>query len=320
MSRTAIARFRFPLLTILAFIVLSTCTDNRPLEVQFQSALEKGLDKYDVMGVTAAVIMPEGYTWTGTAGISHKDVPVDRDMIAAIGSITKNVVAALTLQLAEEGILSLEDPLSKWLPAYPHVNSEITIRQLLNHTSGIYMFWSNQGIWDDLKKERDRIWTPGEILAYIDKPYFQPGEGFRYSNTNYLLAAMVIQEATGHSLAEELRTRFWEPLGMRNTFTAIQENLPVNQLHVWGDNWNNDGSFIDMTFLPRHAHDSISFGSGAICMNAEDLVRWGDALFTGEVLSPRSMEEMLNFVDTGRGGNMESYGLGVQVFRKKSPA
>lgn len=71
-------------------------------------------------------------------------------MVFGIGSITKNIVATLTLKLVEEGKLSLDDPLSKWLPEYPHVNSEITIRQNLNHTSGIYMYWCNQQIWDDL--------------------------------------------------------------------------------------------------------------------------------------------------------------------------
>jgi len=306
---------RFPFLVLFAFVTLSTCTDKRPLDVQFQSALEKGLEKFGVKGVTAAVIMPGGFTWTGTAGVSHDAVPVDSEMITAIGSIAKNVVATLTLQLAEEDFLSLEDPISEWIPEYPHIDPRITIRQLLNHTSGVYMFWSNQQIWDDLKQDREKIWAPEEVLAYIKEPYFPPDQGFRYSNTNYLLMAMIIQKATGHTLAEELRARFWEPLGMKNSFTAIQENLPPNQLHVWGDNWNQDGSFIDMTFLPRQAHDSISFGSGAIYMTAADLARWGHSLFTGKILTPQSMEEMLDFVDSGRGGNMEGYGLGVQKFR-----
>jgi D-alanyl-D-alanine carboxypeptidase len=312
--------FQFSLVflpAILFFLVSFACTDNRPLEQQQQSVLDKGIQKYNVKGVSAAVIMPGRETWLGTAGLSHGSVPVEPGMVSAIGSITKNVVAALTLKLAEDGVLSLEDPLSRWLPEYPNVDSNVTIRQLLNHTSGIYMFWSNQQIWDDMKENREKIWAPEEVLAYINKPYFEPGQGFRYSNTNYLLLAMIIQKATGATLADELRGSFWQPLDLKDTWLAIQEEIPVNQIHIWGDNWNNDGSFLDMTFLPRDAHDSICFGSGSLFMTAENLARWGHFLFEGKILSSASMNEMLKFVDSGSGGNMEAYGLGVQKFRKK---
>jgi D-alanyl-D-alanine carboxypeptidase len=112
-------------------------------------------------------------------------------MLFGTGSITKNFVAALTMKLAEEKILTLDDPLSDWLPAYPYIDGRITIRQLLNHTSGHYMFWDNDSLWDELNKDRTIIWTPEEILAYIREPYFVPGEGWHYSNTNYLLMAMI---------------------------------------------------------------------------------------------------------------------------------
>ncbi len=159
------------LLSLAVFIFYAAsvnCTDNRPLEVQLQSILEKGISKYGVKGVTAAVISPGQKTWLGAAGISHENVPVDPGMVSATGSITKNAVAALTLSLVKDGVLSLENPISKWLPEFPHVDGNTTVRQLLNHTSGIYMFWSNQQIWDDMKKEREKIWTPEEVLNYID--------------------------------------------------------------------------------------------------------------------------------------------------------
>ncbi|UCG58774.1 MAG: beta-lactamase family protein, partial [Phycisphaerales bacterium] len=107
-----------------------------PIETHLQKVLDEGIRKYEARGVSAAVIFPDGKVWTGTSGISHGTVPIEPDMLFAIGSITKTFVAALTLQLVEEGILSLDDPLSKWLPAYPHVDSTATLRQLLNHTSG----------------------------------------------------------------------------------------------------------------------------------------------------------------------------------------
>jgi D-alanyl-D-alanine carboxypeptidase len=181
-----------------------------------QNVLDEGISKQDVRGVSAAVILPNERKWSGVSGTSHDTVAINTDMLFAIGSITKNFVATLTLKLVEEGVLSLDDPLSKWLPAYPHIDSDITLRQLLNHTSGIYMFWSNQQIWDDLKKNRTKIWTPQEVLSYVKEPYFPPGKGYRYSNTNYLLIAMIIEKATGSNLSTEFRKRFWKPLAIEN--------------------------------------------------------------------------------------------------------
>ena len=111
--------------------------------------------------------------------------------------------------------------------------------------------WDNQQIWDDLKKDRTKVWTPEEVLSYIEEPYFTPGNGYRYSNTNYLLLAMIIEKATGSKLSTEFRERFWQNLGIENTYLSLEENIPDNQAHVYGDNFNNDGTNIDLTFLPR---------------------------------------------------------------------
>jgi len=214
-------------------------------------------------------------------------------------------------------MLSLDDPLSKWLPGYPHVDSTITIRQLLNHTSGIYMFWSNQKIWDDLKKDRTKVWTPEEVLIYIKEPYFAPGHGWRYSNTNYLLLAMIIEKVTGSSLSTEFNKYFWEPLDINNAYLSIEEDIPSNQVHVFGDNFNNDGSNLDLTFLPRVSHESITYGSSGLFTTAKDLARWCYALFEGEVLHQQSMDKMLKFVDIGFGPSKRGYGLGVELFRRR---
>jgi D-alanyl-D-alanine carboxypeptidase len=179
------------------------------------------------------------------------------------------------------------------------------------------MFWSNQRIWDDMTKDESKIWTPEEVLSYLKEPYFAPGEGYRYSNTNYLLLMMIIEKATGSKLSTEFRERFWQPLGITNAYLSIQEEIPDNWAHVFGDNFRNDGSWQDVTFEPRAAHDSISLGSAGLYMTAEDLARWCHALFEGEVVSQQSMDEMLQFVDHGFLLKKEGYGLGVQRFRRK---
>ena len=306
------------LILLLTVWAISSCSpDTRTLEEKLQVVLEKNIEDYDTRGVSAAIIMPGRPMWKGVAGISHDTVKMSSDMLFAIGSITKNFVAALTLKLAEEEALSLDDPLSKWLPAYPHIDSTITIRQLLNHTSGIYMFWDHEKIWDDLKKDRTKVWTPEEVLSYIKEPCFPPGDGWRYSNTNYLLLAMIIEKATGSNLSTEFKQRFWQPLNIENVYLSMEEDIPDNQAHVYGDNFNNDGSNIDLTFLPRASHESITYGSSGLFMTAEGLAQWCNALFEGEVLQQQSMDEMLQIVDIGFGRQKRGYGLGVELFVKR---
>ncbi|MFC1613862.1 serine hydrolase domain-containing protein [Gemmatimonadota bacterium] len=305
------------LITLLTAFLPLSCSDNGTIEEKLQRVLDKGISRYNVRGVSAAAIFPDGSVWTGVSGISHDTVSLKPDMLFAIGSVTKNIVAALTLKLAEDSLLSLDDPLSNWLPKYPHIDGNITIRQLLNHTSGIYMFWENQDIWDDLKKDRAKVWTPEEVLTYIKEPYFAPGEGSRYSNTNYLLLAMIIQKATGSSLSTEIRRHFWQPLKIDNAYLSIEEDIPENQLaHVYGDNFNNDGSYLDLTFLPRASHESITYGSSGIFITAKDLVRWCHALFEGKVLQQQSLDEMQQFIDIDISRQNKGYGLGLELYAK----
>ena len=303
-------------IAIMPFLTVCSYGSKHSIEDRMQKVLDKGISKYGVRGASAAVILPDDKIWAGASGISHDTVAMQPDMLFAIGSITKSVIAALTLILVEENVVSLEDPLSKWLPSYPHIDSMITIRQLLNHTSGIYMFWDNQQIWDDLKKDRTKVWSPEEVLSYIKEPYFAAGDGWRYSNTNYLLLAMIIEKATGSNLSTEFKKRFWQPLGIDNVYLSQQEDIPDNQAHVYGDNFNFGGSNIDLTFLPRASHESITFGSSGIFITAEGLARWSHGLFEGRILQQQSMDEMLKFIKFKPVANMRAYGLGVQLYER----
>lgn len=304
------------ILSIICLFTFCSCTQEMPIEDQMQHVLEKGIAKYDVNGVSATVIFPDGEIWNGVSGISHDKVPIEPNMLFAIGSVTKNFVAALTLTLVEEDQLSLDDPLSMWLPTYAHVDGNITIRQLLNHTSGLYMFWDNQEIWDDLIADRTKYFTPDEVLEYIKEPDFEAGEGWGYSNTNYLLLAMIINEATGSNLSTELNNRLYQPLGLTDFYLSQEESIPADQqAHVYSDNW--DGPIRDVTFLPRTSHESITYGSSGIFTTSENLARWSHALFGGIILEEQSMNEMLTFVEFKPVSNMSAYGLGVQEFSKK---
>lgn len=297
-------------------IILCSCKPQISIEEQMQDVLDKSIAKYDVHGVSAAVIYADGRKWNGVSGISHAAVPIEPGMLFAIGSITKNFVAALVLDLVEEGVLSLEDPLNMWLPNYPHIDGEITIRQLLNHTSGLYMFWDNQEIWDELKRDRERYWTPEEVLEYIQEPEFPAGEGWRYSNTNYLLLAMIINKATEGNLSTALRERIFQPLGLSDFYLSQEETIPANQAHVYSDNFEGGTPIRDVTFEPRTSHESITYGSSGIFTTSENLARWSQALFSGEIIEEDSLHEMLTFETFRPVSNMRAYGLGVQEFKR----
>ncbi len=266
---------------LLFALLFASCTrDRRSLDERIHSALERRLGQFHVRGASAAVILGDGPVHCVVAGVSHDTVAIVPDMLFAIGSITKNMIAALVLALAEEDALSLDDPLQKWLPPYPYIDSMITVRQLLGHTSGIFMFWENQKLWDDLIMYRDSLFTPEVVLTYLDKPYFSPGKGFRYSNTNYLLLAKIITKVTGTPLSVQLRRRFWQPLGLAHAFLSMEDDIPKQQLaHVWGDNFEKGGIVKDITFLPRRAHETITYGSSGVFITAHDLALWCAALF-----------------------------------------
>ena len=309
------ARFLLVLSSVLCLNFFSAAC--AALDDHLQPVLDRGLQKHGAKGVSAAIVFPDGSTWTGTSGVSHDTVAMHPEMLFAIGSVTKNVVAALVLRLVEEDILSLEDSLSQWLPAYPHVDGAITIRQMLKHTSGLYMYWENDDIWAELKKDRTKVWSPEEVLSYIKEPYFAPGEGWRYSNTNYLLLAMIIEKVVGEPLAEVMHRFFWAPMAISSAFLSTGESLPENMAHVYGDNFQFGKSERDITFLPRASHESIGFGSSGLFMTSSDLALWCHKLFEGQVLSEPSMTEMLDFVEFRPVSNMRAYGLGVQLFKRE---
>ena len=290
-----------------------------PFGQELQDVLDDGLQVTHGTGVSAAVHVSGQGTWTGVSGMSDLSASkrIKRDMLFDIASVGKIFTAALVLQLAEEDLLSLEDPLHKWLPAYPNIENTITIRQLLNHTSGIFDFVENDAYWHSVWEDPKRLWEPADVLALIREPYFSPGQGARYSSTNYILLGMIVERVTDSTMAEQTRTRFLEPLGLIHTFSIGSEGISGELAHGHFD-LDGDGEIDDMASLPRTAIDSSKWASGSIVSTAEDLARWADALYGGRVLSPEATKQMLSFyrpVAEAPGGALASgYGLGVQEF------
>lgn len=267
-----------------------------------------------VVGISAAVAMPDSGRWKGATGISGETTALEPDMLQGIGSITKTFVATLVLELAEEGKLSLDDSLHRWLPAYANVDSTATIRQLLAHTSGIFNYLENPAVNDSLVKDLGRIWTPEEIVTNFVLPRdFAPGNGWHYSNTGYVLLGMIAERATGNPVETELRSRLLDPLHLAHTFFPEAEELQGDVAAPWSD-VTGDGLPDDISLLSRRGIHSAAWTAGAMFSTPEDLVTWGRALYGGGVLAPASLQQMLSF-RTLSFGLSNGYGLGVMRFR-----
>jgi D-alanyl-D-alanine carboxypeptidase len=282
-----------------------------PLAEQLQAALDKERASNNLIGVSAAVIIPGQEIWRGVSGMSNPAASekIRPEMLFNIASITKIYTAALILKLAEEDQLTLEDPLHQWLPGFENIDSTVTIRQLLNHTSGIFDYLAHPDFIPAVVADLTRFWTPEEMLSYAKEPYFSHGSGWEYSNTNYILLGMIIKKVTHSKVSTELRKRFFGPLNLNNTFLPAEEEMVGKVAHFWSDLLDGDGTLDDLSSLPRTAMYSVTWTSGGIFSTADELAKWAHALYGGDILSQASRDQMLAFhpnpPDNG-------YGLGTE--------
>ena len=285
------------------------------LDEMLQSAMDESLKNSAAVGVSAAIILPDGRLWKGASGISHEGVPLTPDMLFDIASVEKNLQAALALMLVEDKLISLDDSLDKWLPAYPNINGKITIRQLLNMTSGVDKFVDDSNSpWRKGYKNIDfaKKWTWDDIYQkFIGKPNFDPGEKCAYTTTNYILLKMVIEKATGSKQLLELHKRLLGPNGLNQTLTDFFNPLPdhLKIAHSWLD--PGDGKLIDIS------SDSLNWVATMSPMlvysTPGDMVKWMNALFHKKtVLNKDMLKAMLSFFSPVQNEPMmKGYGLGV---------
>ena len=277
-------------------------TFDSTLAASLQFAVDSIRIAQNYKGVSVAVIIPGEGTWLGTSGVSYDNVNITPGMKFCATNCTQTFVAMLILKLAEMNILSLDDSLSKWLPDYQYVDSTITIRQLLNHSSGTYNFNSYPTYWDSIYADPGRVWEPDEILNnFLLDPICSPGSCEFYSNTNYLLAGEVIEAATGSNIAALIRQYILDPLNYESTFFAIEEPWQDTIAHEW-----LSGS--DYSYIDRTSRYSAYWASKSIFSTAENMARMYLDLFNGQIISQSSLDQMLTINQLG------SYGLGIEYY------
>ena len=278
-----------------------------------QQALEQSFARWGVPGASAAVTVDGQGMWIGTAGSNdaHHAEDVTPDLIFGMASITKTVAATTIMLLAEEGKIGLDDRIGDYLAPLPRVDPNVTVRQILNHTSGINNHTNHFALRDSIVANFDRFWTPAEVFdRFVGIPFWAPGTAWRYSNSNYLLAGLLIQAASGQPVSETIRSRIFEPLGMTNMYLSTEEHPTGTLAKGWSD-LDGNGNLNNTISWYSPAWQSISWTGGAMFSTAEDLVRFGDALFGGRIVQQESLDEMMTFEDNGGNG----YGLGVIRYR-----
>jgi D-alanyl-D-alanine carboxypeptidase len=277
---------------------------------KLQDVVDRSRARIPAPGLSVAVRLPDGTTHTFVAGDRQLSPPrpVEPDTVFAIASITKTFVTAVVLQLVDEGRVSLDDPLSRFLPRYPRAR-DITLRDLLGHTSGVHDYFSNPAYARRVFADRERRWTPREVLRFIQAPYCDPGDCFRYSNGNFILLGLVIEEVTGRPLSQVIRDRLLDPLGLSDT--VFQPDDPTPRDAARGHLWGGGDLFYDQSgrsrVRPHLSASTVAWAAGAMASTASDLARWADALYGGEVVSAASLAEMLTFRPR------DEYGLGTRT-------
>lgn len=263
---------------------------SRSVEARIDAAAKEDVESGHVAGAAVAVLQNGHLVFSRGYGRSNLELfaPVRAKTVFRIGSLTKQFTAAGVLLLAEQGKLKIDDRLSLYLPDFPRAN-EVTLRDLLNHTSGIHNFTEGPVI--------EKISTSGatvqQLVAAIagQSPLydFDPGKGWWYSNSNYALLGAVIEKVSGESWATFMKTEIFDKLGMADTAADDARDLVAGRASGYSLIKGAPGKFRNADFTDM----SVPYAAGALRSTVEDLARWNAGLYGGKLLKPQSLKEML---------------------------
>jgi CubicO group peptidase (beta-lactamase class C family) len=260
------------------------------VEAKINAAVQQDVASGGVAGVAVAVLRHEKLVFVKGYGRANLELaaPVNAKTVFRIGSLTKQFTAAGVLLLAEQGKLKIDDKLSLYLPNFPRAN-EVTLRDLLDHTSGIHNFTESPVI--------DKISTSGatvnELVADIagQSPLydFEPGTGWWYSNSNYALLGAVIEKVSGKTWAAFMKSEIFDKLGMTDTAADDARNVVPGRASGYSLINGAPRRFRNADFTDM----SVPYAAGALRSTAEDMARWNAGLFGGKLLKPDSLKQML---------------------------
>lgn len=304
-------------LPVAAYASCSNVSDQK-----IQNIIDQNRVKFDIPGIQVSLLCPEesqprDYV-SGNIKIDS-NIPVRQDHLFQIGSETKSFIAAILLQLDTEGTISLNDYIEKWLPMIPASWHGITITQLLNHTSGLYNY-TDELIELFLKNQVDinKQWSAPELISLVkDKDsYFEPGKGWHYSNTNYVLAGMIIEAASGESVLDAMNNRLIYPSGLMNTY-YVPALYSGDILKRMSHGYSKSGLFPDEPKDVTEINASTFNAAGANISTSHDMSLWFKKLMKGDLLNQTQLAKLMTLVDVYNGQPLPNsptssgYGLAV---------
>jgi CubicO group peptidase (beta-lactamase class C family) len=302
--------------TALLFIALFLCANASASADEVDNYVESHLHQLHIPSASIAIVRDSQIIKAKGYGLANVELNVQasKDTVYEIGSMTKQFTATAIMMLVEEGKVSLDDPVKKYFPAAPETWQHITIKHLLNHTSGIQnhvavpefmnLFQTNVGLFQPSL-------TRAELIKLFFKlPLeFKPGETWAYDNTGYYLLGIIVEQSSGKSFWQFLDERIFKPLGMTNTRST--DPRPIIPNRASGYEWQNN-SFENRSVLTPF----VAFSAGALLSTAADLARWDAALYTETLLKKSSLEQMWASAKTNNGATAPfSYGFGWFIDR-----
>ena len=286
------------------------------LAARLQAQLDAVVERDEAPAISASVILPGTGRWEGTSGTTPEGEAVSSDTVFAIASITKTVVAAAALQLAEEGVLDLDDPLAEHLPPeIADVTNDATLRDALGMRTGLQEH-VDPSLETAFLEDPERHWTPEEAVAVLSPDgAFPPGGLTMYANVNYLLLGMAIEGATGRSMDAILRDGVLSPPELARMALQDAESPaePLSAFYASNPALPSGAQSLDAGggYLPSRAFASAVWTAGSIAADAPTLATWGYLLYGGHVLSDASLTAMVTPPDGA------DYGLGCVVMREQ---
>jgi D-alanyl-D-alanine carboxypeptidase len=264
---------------------------DRPTRAALSNALDKALADVNTPGVIVGVRVGK-QTWTATRGVTDttSKAPVKLDEYTRIGSITKTFTGTLIMQLVDEGKLKLDDTIDRWFPDLPDAK-QITVRMLGNMASGINSYTADAAFRAKYFADPQSAWTPEELIAAgVAAPRrFAPGDGFFYSNTNFVMLGMIIEQITNQPYVQALQQRILDPLKLRATSFPDATTLPSPSWHGYTDQVTVNGQLVDTTTWSPTA----AAMAGQMQSNLADVMKWAKAVGTGATLTKKGQADRL---------------------------
>ena len=291
------------------------------LQQQLQAKFQELHKAAAFPGGTAGFVLADGTSIGIAVGVSDRSAgtpmkPTDRLLL---GSVGKTYASAVALQMIHEKTFGLEDTLDRFFGREPWFGrianaSKITVRHLMTHTSGLVRYEFNPKFTQDLSANPDKVWTGVDRLAYLfdAKPPFAPGEGWEYSDTNYIVLGMIIEQVSKNDYYAELRRRVLVPFGLKDTVPADSRTVP-GLVQGYAGEKNPFGGRDEMISDGRFAvNPQFEWTGGGLAVTALDLAKWGKVLYEGKAFDASMMAPFLDGVPA-RLGPEAKYGLGVII-------